>query len=225
MVPDSSMLYMPIALATRGTLSTIADIAPISPSTMYAFPNVLFNHVPNKFNVPVSCNAPTVSRMPRKNSMVDMSIFLMMLDTLTSFSIFNSLLLWRIIISVVIHSIASTPMTPTKGGSPVTERNTGTSIRPKTPIQKIDTLALRGNPGFLSACRCDVCTAGMRVYFFSIGVIISVGITTDINDGRNRPFIMPVVDTHPFIQSMMVVTSPIGENAPPAFAAMMTIPA
>ena len=37
--------------------------------------------------------------------------------------------------------------------------------------------------------------------------------------GINRLRIMPSVDTKLRIQSIIVVTSPMGENAPPAFAA------
>ena len=44
-------------------------------------------------------------------------------------------------------------------------------------------------------------------------------------DAMNTPFMMAAVVTCPPIQSMVVVTSPIGVQAPPALAAMMMMPA
>ena len=49
--------------------------------------------------------------------------------------------------------------------------------------------------------------------------MIAVGTSTLAMDGKNRLLMMPVVETHPSIQSMMVVTSPMGEKAPPELAA------
>src|SRR6187455_887909 len=43
--------------------------------------------------------------------------------------------------------------------------------------------------------------------------------------GMNVDVIIPTAEICPPIQSMVVVTSPIGDQAPPAFAAMMIIPA
>ena len=45
------------------------------------------------------------------------------------------------------------------------------------------------------------------------------------NEGTKRFGMTPAVVMLPFTQSMMVVTSPIGENAPPALAAMMIMQA
>ena len=46
------------------------------------------------------------------------------------------------------------------------------------------------------------------------------GTATQRIDGITRFCIKPKVDTFPLIQSMVVVTSPIGDQAPPAFAAI-----
>ncbi len=42
--------------------------------------------------------------------------------------------------------------------------------------------------------------------------------------GRKRPVMMPEAVIWPPIQSMVVVTSPIGDQAPPALAAITTMP-
>ena len=56
-------------------------------------------------------------------------------------------------------------------------------------------------------------------------VIINKGIKTANTLGKNVLFIIPAPEIRPLIQSMVVVTSPIGEKTPPAFAAMIIIPA
>ena len=54
---------------------------------------------------------------------------------------------------------------------------------------------------------------------------IAAGTRTDTNAGMNKDFTTPKVLMFPLTYSMMVVTSPIGEKAPPLFAATMIIPA
>ena len=44
----------------------------------------------------------------------------------------------------------------------------------------------------------------------------------DISEGMRISVITPAAVITPLFHSMMVVTSPIGENAPPELAAMMT---
>ena len=54
---------------------------------------------------------------------------------------------------------------------------------------------------------------------------MNTGTTIDTSDGRNSSASTPPVVIMPFIHSMMVVTSPMGENAPPELAAIITIEA
>ena len=58
-----------------------------------------------------------------------------------------------------------------------------------------------------------------------IKLAMVTGIAMQINDGINRNSINFGVVTFPPIQSMVVVTSPIGDHAPPAFAAIIISPA
>ena len=54
---------------------------------------------------------------------------------------------------------------------------------------------------------------------------IKAGTTIEMSEGMSSSLITPRAVTTPLFQSMMVVTSPMGENAPPELAAMMTIEA
>ena len=51
---------------------------------------------------------------------------------------------------------------------------------------------------------------------------MAAGMSIDTNDGMNISVMTPWVVMTPLIHSMMVVTSPMGEKAPPEFAAMTT---
>ena len=55
--------------------------------------------------------------------------------------------------------------------------------------------------------------------------MIATGTSNETNEGRNVSNIIFPAVMLPFIQSIIVVTSPIGDHAPPAFAARITIPA
>ena len=52
--------------------------------------------------------------------------------------------------------------------------------------------------------------------------MIKAGMTIDTTEGMNISFITPAAVMRPLFQSMMVVTSPMGEKAPPELAAMIT---
>ena len=54
---------------------------------------------------------------------------------------------------------------------------------------------------------------------------IKSGKRMDTSEGKNKCVTSPLVLTLWFIQSMVVVTSPIGDQAPPEFAAMIMNPA
>ena len=50
---------------------------------------------------------------------------------------------------------------------------------------------------------------------------INTGKTNEMTEGRNKFCIKPTEETFLPIQSMVVVTSPIGDHAPPALAAII----
>ena len=54
---------------------------------------------------------------------------------------------------------------------------------------------------------------------------MKAGTTTLMSEGKNTFIITPSVVIMPRIQSMMVVTSPMGEKAPPELAAIIIMPA
>ena len=51
---------------------------------------------------------------------------------------------------------------------------------------------------------------------------MSAGTTMETNEGMMISQMTPIAVMSPLFQSMMVVTSPMGEKAPPELAAMMT---
>ena len=51
---------------------------------------------------------------------------------------------------------------------------------------------------------------------------MKAGMTIDTMDGMSTSSMTPMAVITPLFHSMMVVTSPIGEKAPPELAAMMT---
>lgn len=55
-------------------------------------------------------------------------------------------------------------------------------------------------------------------------VSIASGTSIEISDGRKSSVMSAVVVTFSFIQSIMVVTSPVGVHAPPLLAARITMP-
>ena len=57
---------------------------------------------------------------------------------------------------------------------------------------------------------------------FSIYCIIKAGTIIDTSEGTISSLITPAVVMAPEIHSIMVVTSPMGENAPPELAAIIT---
>ena len=107
------------------------------------------------------------------------------------------------------------------GGRCVRILKTGTKTRPPTPMKNMVLRTRCGNTSFVSAS----CSAGLSSVPFSVRAMTSVGTPAQMMLGMRMPVMMPIVETLPLIQSMMVVTSPIGENAPPALAARIIMPA
>ena len=112
----------------------------------------------------------------------------------------------------------STPSMPMNAGSSVSVWNTGTQHRPPTPRQNMMMRSLRVI-WLMAASRLSV-TLGRSP--FRCSCITAVGTMNAMNEGTIISLITPsAVIILPF-HSMIVVTSPMGENAPPALAAMIT---
>ena len=94
--------------------------------------------------------------------------------------------------------------------------NNGTDNNPPTPTMNTRFI-FEDSP--LDSCLVSSVTS----LPFNMKLSIAAGTAIDAKEGRNKDFITPEVLILPFTQSMMVVTSPMGENAPPLFAASITI--
>ena len=120
------------------------------------------------------------------------------------------------------HSTPRLNSMPMKGGRCVTVLNTGTNSSPPMPTRKI-------------ALRCEPGTAWWASSWLCTGLVIwrprrrkvrnSRGIARQTRLGRKIPFMIFSVVIWPPIHSIVVVTSPIGVQAPPALAAITMIPA
>ena len=123
---------------------------------------------------------------------------------------------------MVIQRTLSTRRIPTNGGRWVIALNTGTSIKPPTPT-KNTTLRCPSEklPASMvvSALWAAVFTVSSPL---SIYCMIKAGTTIETIDGTRISDITPAAVMTPLFQSIMVVTSPIGEKAPPELAAMIT---
>ena len=94
----------------------------------------------------------------------------------------------------------------------------GTNISPPTPRKKIMRRCTRVKASALSSA--DAAIAGSLP--FNIYCMMKAGTSIDTNEGTKISVITPTVVIEPAIQSMMVVTSPMGEKAPPELAAIIT---
>ena len=80
-IPVSVTGYIPIAPATSGTLSTIAESNPIitfiiyTPSAVWPL-NVVSKYEATISNWPADCNEATASKIPKKKKIVGVSTFL-----------------------------------------------------------------------------------------------------------------------------------------------------
>ena len=98
--------------------------------------------------------------------------------------------------------------------------NAGTNNRPATPAMKITFLS-----NAVVASPISAPTAGLDTSPLSLIEIIPRGTTIAIIEGTIRLTMIVEVVSCPPIQSIVVVTSPIGDHAPPALAEITTIPA
>ena len=97
--------------------------------------------------------------------------------------------------------------------------NTGTNSRLNTPVMRMNLLRRGPTPTGSSASNVLSSTgavSSLRTY----RVAIAVGMMTETMHGTKSVPISAAEVTLPRIHSMIVVTSPIGDQAPPLLAAM-----
>ena len=104
------------------------------------------------------------------------------------------------------------------GGRCVSVLKIGTNTSPPTPSQKMMSRCVLVN--WLTSAFGRFCSLGN--FPSSVYCMMKAGMTIDTSDGMKISVSTPCVVMTPLIQSMMVVTSPMGENAPPELAAMTT---
>ena len=158
-------------------------------------------------------------RMPRKKRMVLMSMRVS--RCVTRFAIGSLSSKWRLKISVTVHSTPKTSRMPIYGGRWVMVLKMGTKMRPPTPRQNTAWRWCFVKTDTSPTCR----FCALSNLPFSESDSRKAGTTIDTSEGMNSSVSTPPVDTMPLIHSMMVVTSPIGEKAPPLLAATITIEA
>ena len=110
---------------------------------------------------------------------------------------------------------------PSHGGKWVTVLNTGTANRTAIPSPKI---RFRSN-GVEWLMLPGPCTGATTARPRSSQLTANNGAARLTSEGRNSLVTIAVVVTCPPIHSMVVVTSPMGDQAPPALAAITTSPA
>ena len=95
----------------------------------------------------------------------------------------------------------------------------GTKMSPPTPRKKIILRCPAVSPSDASV---TAVSCGAARLPFSDSERIYAGITIDTSEGMNISMMTPAAVMTPLFHSMMVVTSPMGENAPPELAEMTT---
>ena len=144
---------------------------------------------------------------PKKNNTPEVSIFLSAAGAISS-SLSPA---W--IASVRVHITPRDASMPRYGGRPVTDLNTGTASRPSNPVEKTNrprgarptaSVNFSGTGSSSGTCCCSM----------NIGTIV------ETMEGRKRLVMVGRAVIWPLIHNMVVVTSPIGVHAPPAFAAI-----
>ena len=100
--------------------------------------------------------------------------------------------------------------------------NTGTKTRARTPIENrvVLSLSLRA---FVGLCTDVAYFDGEVISPLTMREANKRGTTMETRLGMNRFVINGAVLIFPSTQSMIVVTSPIGDQAPPLFAAIIII--
>ena len=172
----------------------------------------------NKPRWPTVPKAFTANNIPKKNRMLGTSTRVMTL-VIAYFSLkLSRVLRWTI--SEVIHKILKPPIMPIYGGRWVIVLKIGTPTRQETPRMRN---SLRCHSlGFSSSS--TSASWGFWISPFMINDRMVSGTSNEIALGSSVAVMMLTVETLPPIHNMMVVTSPMGDHAPPALAATMTMP-
>src|SRR6056297_438840 len=112
--------------------------------------------------------------------------------------------------------MASESIMPMYGGRCVRVLKMGTKTKPEIPIKNMVLLESSFFSPATSGPRFRVAVMSPRKGFMRAAR--KVGTSMQITEGRIRFLIRPMVLTLSLIQSIVVVTSPIGDQAPPALA-------
>lgn len=162
---------------------------------------------------PVASSAPTARSMPMKNLIEERSVFW------RSFSREVSWLSEKPVVqclkySIRSHMIPRPKRSPRYGGKCTTFMIIGRMKLPKATVI------------IIFSCQDSVTVSTFSPphdFFESLCAIMRVEVIPIAREGRNHSVIICIALNLPASQSMIVVTSPIGLHAPPAFATM-TIP-
>mmetsp|Transcript_25798 Transcript_25798/g.75609 ORF Transcript_25798/g.75609 Transcript_25798/m.75609 type:complete len:312 (+) Transcript_25798:373-1308(+) len=207
---------MPMVAATRGTLSTMAEATPMIAATTSVLGTAAERLVASSLSSPDASSAPMAMRTPRKNKMPLVSSRLRAAGTCRA-DRFSS----ACRASVTTQSAPRPVSMPMKGGRPVFSTNTGTerSAPSPTPSTSPESSGALSNGG-RAATRAPSSGAAVGA---SWSWSTAMEATTLTREQASRSVTVCKVDSWPFIHSMVVVTSPMGVQTPPALAAMTTM--
>ncbi len=167
-------------------------------------------------STPALCNPATASNIPRKKSIVGMSIVLTTRERRLGCSTSRPRLR-AYTISVMTHSTASDSIMPMYGGNPVRLLNTGTNNNPATPT--ISTARLSAGITPAGSVLEPICATTVPPPRPMRRMATAAGMASATAHGSSRRVINGTA--LPPVHSMIVVTSPMGDQAPPQLAAMI----
>ena len=219
-IAGSVVLRMSIAAAVSGILSKMAERIPRTALPPTRRHNSGFSPKKNSeshASMPRCSSDPTANKIPTKKSKLAMSTFS------SSFKI--SIVRCESRSGLVLDRNATSPPTrptpkriPMNGGRPTMCANSG-KLNDKNVVP-ITSFSER------ESTRCSVvCGRTSSVVPRILRASMVVETSAKARLGRNAHETISLTVNLPASQSMMVVTSPIGENAPPAFAAMTIVAA
>mmetsp|Transcript_12582 Transcript_12582/g.14382 ORF Transcript_12582/g.14382 Transcript_12582/m.14382 type:complete len:263 (-) Transcript_12582:1522-2310(-) len=211
------MSYIPMVAATNGTLSIKADAKPITVAIISRDGRFVLKNTASSFNKPLLSNTPMDIRIPKKNKIPAVSNLESAAGTLRPSSASSPMCR----ISVNVH-MAPNPVNIAKyGGRPVNSAKTGTNRSEPMPLQ--NTKLPRGANFDDSGNNEELSPSSASSSSTWLTKTASDPIR-QTKEGRKRSKTVGSVDKLLLIQSIVVVTSPIGVHTPPAFAATTTMP-
>mmetsp|Transcript_8086 Transcript_8086/g.16879 ORF Transcript_8086/g.16879 Transcript_8086/m.16879 type:complete len:408 (-) Transcript_8086:944-2167(-) len=217
-VPYSARSYMPMVAATRGTLSIRALATPITVAIISWPGRFSLRKTARDFSIPDLSSAPMDMSMPRKKSIPLVSSRSNAAGTFMPSLSFSPM--WMA--SVSVHMAPSPVSMARYGGRPVSSEKTGTARRQAMPAPK--TSLPRGarvlGGGRMEAAGEPEADGGSSDIWLTKKPRLPTRQTTL---GRNSWVTVGPVESWWLIQSMVVVTSPMGVHTPPAFAATTTM--